>query len=64
MYCHRTLQCVINLTVHGKFANEGLDVNSDSYKQAIDDCLTASEDIINAIASENAEKIAQYVSSL
>ncbi len=55
---------VINLTVYSKFVNEGLDVNSDSYKQVIEDCMTASEDIINAIASENAEKISQYVSSL
>ena len=55
---------VINLTVYGKFVNEGLDVNPDSYKQTLDDCMAASGDIINAIASENAEKISQYVSSL
>ena len=55
---------VINLTVYGKFVNEGLDVNSDSYKQTLEECMAASGDIINAIASENAEKISQYVSSL
>ena len=55
---------VINLTVYGKFVNEGLDVNSDSYKQTLEDCMTASGDIINAIASESAEQISQYVSSL
>ena len=55
---------VINLTVYGKFVNEGLDVNSDSYRQAIEDCMNASGDIINAIASENADKISEYLSSL
>ena len=55
---------VINLTVYCKFVNEGLDVNPDSYKQTLEDCMMASGDIINAIASENAEQISQYVSSL
>jgi hypothetical protein len=55
---------VIDLTVYGKFVSEGLDVSSDSYKQTLEDCKTASGDIINAIASENDEMISQYMSSL
>lgn len=55
---------VINLTINAKFIEEKLDVNGDAYKQTIQDCTAASNDIIQAIASESTEHITEYVNSL
>ena len=54
---------VINLTINAKFIEEGLDINSDAYSQTMQDCMAASNDIVQAIASENSVFITQYVSS-
>jgi len=61
---YSTDENVINLTIYSKFIEEGIDVSSDAYKQVLHDCMMASNAIINAIASESAEQISQYVNSL
>ncbi len=50
--------------VYSKFVSEGFDVNSASYKQAIEDCKLDSRSIVNAISSKSSEQISQYVNSL
>lgn len=55
---------VIKLTIHAKFKNESFDVTCDAYKQTIQDCMTESDKLIQAIASENADTVEEYVNSL
>ena len=55
---------VIDLTINVKFREEGLDVGSIAYAQTIQECMVASNDIIQTIASESSDSITQYVNSL
>ena len=55
---------VIDLTIHSKFLEEGINIDAAIYNQTIDDCMKASGTIMAAIASESSEHIENYVASL
>lgn len=54
----------IKLAVLSKFLKENIDINSQEFIQSITDCSAASLDIIDVIASADADNILGYVSNL
>lgn len=55
---------IINLTICAKFLKEGIDTHSPVYFQVLNDCIKASDSIINIIAEANPNSITDYVSSI
>ena len=55
---------VINLTVHNKFYEEGIDTKSDEYATTLIDCIGKAQGIFNAILSRNTDTITQYVDTI
>ena len=54
----------INLTVHNKFYEEGIDTKSDEYATTLIDCISKVQGIFNAILSRNTDTITQYVDTI
>lgn len=54
----------MNLTIHNKFYEEGLDTKSDEYTTTIIDCINRIQDIFNVILSRNTETITEYVETI
>ena len=54
----------VNLTVHNKFYEEGIDTKSDEYATTLIDCINNAQGIFNAILSRNTDAITQYVETI
>lgn len=54
----------VNLTVHNKFYEEGIDTKSNEYATTLIDCIRNAQGIFNAILSRNTDAIMQYVETI
>ena len=54
----------MNLTIHNKFYEEGIDTKSNEYATTIIDCIKRIQEVFDIILSRNTETITQYVETI
>ena len=54
----------VNLTVHNKFYEEGIDTKSNEYATTLINCINNAQGIFNAVLLRNTDEITQYVETI
>lgn len=54
----------MNLTIHNKFYEEGINTKTNEYATVIIDCINKIQEVFNAILSRNTDTIAEYVDTI